>query len=97
MQSVALASESPNPPEMPMPSKNPSDYRARYYEPMACHGVKPGLHALLDGEALVDPVGGKVSGEDEDAQFLETHTAECCVRRANVGAMVKGAAAAVNH
>src|SRR5437762_8973597 len=54
------------------------------------------LHTLLQGIALAGPVGGETRGNHEHAEFLQAHAAEGVVGRADVGAFIKRAAAAVD-
>lgn len=59
-------------------------------------GVLPGLLATHIRKVLVGPVDFEAGGEDEKTQLLEAHVAENGKSRADVGAVVHGAAAAVD-
>ena len=47
------------------------------------------------GIALLDPVGSEAGGKNQDAEMGETHFAQSCERRAEIGATIQWAAAAV--
>lgn len=51
---------------------------------------------LFNGIAFFDPVGGEAGGENEDAKVAKAHAVQGGESRAEVGAAVKRAAAAVN-
>ena len=57
----------------------------------------PVLLCLLDWVAFFYPVGGEIVGEEKDAEVGEAHVAESGESGAEVGAVVEGAAAAIDY